>query len=106
MIPWNVWEGTDPKIKAEGSPGWGTARLWTGRYSPCLSVFFIAAALYNITDASAHELLNETCQISSDEPCGSYIMAFYEKLKNSPKDFASILKMIDRQYNEIRGPVI
>lgn len=73
---------------------------------PVYLSFSIAAALYNITASPAHVLLSETCQISPDEPCGKYIMAFYEQLKNSPKDFASILKMIDRQYNEIRGPVV
>lgn len=73
---------------------------------PVYLSFSIAAALYSIADASAYKLLNETCQISSDEPCGSYIIAFYEQLKHSPKDFASILKMIDRQYSEIRGSVV
>ncbi|MBS7009479.1 mannitol dehydrogenase [Anaerostipes sp.] len=71
----------------------------------CLS-FAVAAALYNVSNESASELLEKTCHISPDEPCGRYITAFYEQLKNAPEDLSGILKMTDTLYSEIRGPVV
>lgn len=73
---------------------------------PVYLSFAVACALYNVTKDSASELLAETSQISTQEPCGKYIMGFYEQLKSAPKDFPSILKMTDTLYSEIRGPVV
>lgn len=73
---------------------------------PVYLSFSIAAALYHVSDSSADELLRSTCCISAEESCSQYIMTFYEQLKTSPQDFAKVVKMIDKLYSEIRGPVV